>query len=349
VSDRARIRDVAERAGVSVGTVSNVLNRPDLVAVGTRQRVEEAVESLRYVRNEPARLLRSGQSRTVGLIVPDVANPFFTDVARGVEDVTSAAGILVIVCNSDSGVDKEARYLRMLAEHQVLGVLDVPAGPSAAVRQLRDRDVPVVLLDYTGPARGRCSVSVNDIGGGQLAISHLLSTGHRRVSFVGHGSGPARQVADRLAGARAAMAAAGRDPDDLELLPTSSLTVQGGIEAARALLSLPRRRRPTGVACANDLLAIGMLQEVLRSGARVPQDVAIVGYDDIAFAAAAAIPLTSVRQPRNLLGRRGAELLLDEATNAQHRHTNVVFEPELIVRASTDSHQTSRDGSRSFS
>ena len=159
MTDRPRIGDVARHAGVSVGTVSNVLNRPDLVADATLRRIEEAIDSLNYVRNESARQLRSGQSRTIGLIVPDVANPFFTDVARGVEDVTSAAGVLVIVCNSDSGVEKEQRYLRMLDEHQVLGILHVPAGQNGAPVRGRDRRVPLVMLDHTArrgaPARWR--------------------------------------------------------------------------------------------------------------------------------------------------------------------------------------------------
>jgi LacI family transcriptional regulator len=335
MNGRASIHDVALRAGVSVGTVSNVFNRPELVAEETRRRVENAVASLRYVRNESARLLRSGQARIVGLIVPDVANPFFTDVARGVEDVTSAAGVLVIVCNSDGDGDKEARYLTMLAEHQVLGVLHVPAGAKATMGALRHREIPVVLLDYQGPARGRCSVSVNDVFGGRLAVGHLLGAGHRTIGFVGTGIEPPRQVVQRLAGARQAMVDAGRNPNGLKLMATTSLTVQGGVDAAQALLGLPRRQRPTGVACVNDLLAIGMLKELLRSGVRVPQDVAIVGYDDIAFAESAAIPLTSIRQPRNQLGRRAAELLLDEAAGGPHRHSTVVFEPELIVRESS--------------
>ena len=183
MTDRPRIGDVARHAGVSVGTVSNAFNRPDLVADATLRRIEEAVDSLNYVRNESARQLRSGQSRTIGLIVPDVANPFFTDVARGVEDVTSAAGVLVIVCNSDSGVEKEQRYLRMLAEHQVLGILHVPAGQNGAPVRGRDRRVPLVMLDHTGPARGS-----------------LLGGGRRRERRAAGGRPPAgdRPPADRL-------------------------------------------------------------------------------------------------------------------------------------------------------
>jgi LacI family transcriptional regulator len=272
----------------------------------------------------------------VGLIVPDIANPFFTDVARGIEDVVSASGAMVIVCNSDNDSDKEQRYLTMLAEQQVLGVLHVPLDmPSAALRRLHDRGIPVVLLDYKGRSRQQCSVSVNDVGGGQLAVGHLLESGHRRVAFLGAGGSPLHQVADRLAGATRAMTAAGRSADDLQILPPTTLNVAGGVAAARALLALPRKRRPTAVACVNDLLAIGMLQELVSRGVRVPDDMAIVGYDDIAFAAAVATPLSSVRQPRQQLGRRAAELLIDEASSDDHVHSRLVFEPELIVRESS--------------
>jgi LacI family transcriptional regulator len=331
----AGIRDVAERAGVSVGTVSNVFNRPDVVAASTRRRVEEAVAALRYVRNESARQLRMGQSRTVGLIVPDIANPFFTDLARGVEDVTSAGGALVIMCNSDDDPDKEDRYLTMLAEQQVLGVLLVPiASSAAAADRLNERGIPVVLLDYKGRSRRQCSVSVNDKAGGGLAVTHLLDSGHRRVAFVGAES-KLRQATDRLAGARQALVDAGRSDDELTILPAPSLNVAGGVAAAQALLSLPKATRPTAVACVNDLLALGMLQGLLRAGARVPDDVAIIGYDDISFAGAAAVPLSSIRQPRHDLGRRAAELLLEEATSEGHQHERVVFEPTLIQRESS--------------
>ncbi len=252
--------------------------------------------------------------------------------------MTSAAGVLVIVCNSDSGVEKEQRYLRMLAEHRVLGILHVPAGRDGTPtrrRHGRDGRVPLVLLDHTGPAKGACSVAVDDVSGGLLAVAHLLASGHRHIGFVGRVAAPPSQVTDRLAGARAALRAAGRPAANLRVLPTTSLTFEGGVDAGRALVAMPASKRPTAVACVNDLLAIGIMQQVLRSGLRVPDDIAIVGYDDIAFASAAAVPLTSVRQPRNLLGRRAAELLLDETTNPDHRHTSVVFQPELIVRDSS--------------
>lgn len=332
----AGIRDVARRAGVSVATVSNVFNRPEVVASPTRQRVLDAVNALGYIRNESARHLRLGQSRTVGLIVPDIANPFFTDVARGVEDVVRAAGSLVIVCNTDDDREKERQYITLLAEEQVQGVLTVPVrGSRKAAPLLRDRNVPVVLLDSTDRSGSLCSVAVDDVTGGRIAVAHLLEQGHRRVGFIGSGY-DARQVIDRLSGARTAMSGAGHDPQALITFAATALTIDGGVEAARAMLAMPLRRRPTGVACVNDLMAFGVMQELLRSGLRVPEDVAIVGYDDIGFAVAAAIPLSSVRQPRQRLGEHGAKLLLAEAAGNGHRHESVVFRPDLIVRASSD-------------
>jgi LacI family transcriptional regulator len=332
----AGIRDVAASAGVSVATVSNVFNRPNIVAPETRRRVTEAVAALGYVRNESARQLRMGQSRTIGLILPDITNPFFTDIARGVEDTTSAFGSLLIVCNSDNEPDKEKRYLTMLAEQHVQGALTVPVrGAVSSARLLQDRGIPVVLLDINDRSGKLCSVAVNDVAGGSLAMAHLLGNGHRRVGFVGTGH-DVHQAVDREKGAREALEGAGLDPGALMTLATTDLNFAGGTDAARRLLKLPPRRRPTAVTCVNDLLAVGLLHELLRSGARVPDDVAIVGYDDIVFAEAAAVPLSSVRQPRHELGTRAAQLLLAEADGDRHHHKAVVFEPELIIRASSD-------------
>jgi LacI family transcriptional regulator len=329
------IRDVAAHAGVSVATVSNVFNRPEVVAPSTRTRVDHAIAALGYVRNESARQLRLGQSRTIGLIVPDITNPFFTDVTRGVEDVISAAGGMVIICNSDDDPDKESRYVTVLAEQRVQGVLLVPvSGSQAATARLRDRGIPVVLLDSTGATDDISSVSVNDIAGGRIAVAHLLAAGHRRIAVLGAGS-DAPQAVDRIEGARRAFRAAGLRPDAVRLLPAHGLNVEGGARAARDILEQKPRSRPTAVACVNDLLALGLLHELIRNGVRVPHDIAIVGYDDIGFAEAAAVPLSSVRQPRRHLGRRAAELLLDECSGEGTGHDRVVFEPELVIRTSS--------------
>ena len=330
------IRDVAAHAGVSVGTVSNVLNRPDVVAEPTRSRVRAAIKQLGFIRNESARQLRAGRSRTIGLVVLDVANPFFTDVARGVEDEASESGLAVILCNSDDRQTKETHYLELLEEHRVQGILITPvSGAHERVAQLQRRGTPVVLVDSRSPARGQCSVSVDDVLGGDIAVSHLLAAQHERIAFAG-GPMSVRQVADRREGAVRALERAGFSGDDLYVIETPALNVPAGQKAGAAIAELPAARRPTAVFCANDLLALGVLQEMTARRIRVPESIAIVGYDDIEFAAAAAVPLSSVRQPRQQLGRTAARLLLDEALGeVPHQHRQVVFEPELVVRRSS--------------
>ncbi len=191
-----------------------------------------------------------------------------------------------------------------------------------------------MLVDRVRDGATQCSVAVDDVHGGRLAVEHLLERGHERITFVG-GPPSVGQVRDRLTGAREAMVAAGRDPEDLVVTTTAALTVAEGRGSGERINGTARRSRPTAAFCANDLLALGLLQQSVSFGVRVPDDLAIVGYDDIDFAGAAAVPLTSVRQPRRELGRTAAELLIDEATNPAHEHQHVNFTPELVARAST--------------
>lgn len=331
------VKDVAAAAGVSVGTVSNVLNRPDRVGAATRSRVEAAIERLGFVRNESARHLRAGASRTVGFLVLDAANPFFTDVARGIEEAAREAGLAVFLCNSDNSRQREHDYLELLFEQRVRGVLVTPVDPPGptGLSLPVGPGIPIVLVDRTAGEQ-YCSVSVDDVYGGRLAGEHLVGAGHRRVAFVG-GPETVGQVRDRLTGLReAVLAAGGPEPT---VLSTSALTVAQGRAAGRRLAEMVASSRPTAAFCANDLLALGLLQEMTRLRVRVPQEVAIVGYDDIEFAAAAVVPLTSVRQPRHRIGRTAAELLVGETEPAEgsgeHRHRQVVYLPELVVREST--------------
>ncbi|GAA1374694.1 LacI family DNA-binding transcriptional regulator [Streptomyces beijiangensis] len=332
------IKDVARAAGVSVGTVSNVINRPEAVAARTRARVLSAIDRLGYVRSESARQLRAGHSRIMGLLVLDMGNPFFVDVARGAERAAREAGLGVMVCNSAQSADEEAEYLAHFAEQRVRGVLLTPADATGRnIEAFRRHGIPFVLVDRVSDDTTECSVSVDDVLGGALAVRHLVDAGHRSLAYV---SGPPslNQVRDRRTGALKALSAAGLGPDALRELPTERLDVASGRDAGARLLGLSRR--PTAVFCANDLLALGVLQAMFAAGVDVPGELAIVGYDDIEFAAAAAIPLTSVRQPAVTLGALAAELLLAETETETgdgqpHEHRRVILKPELVVRRSS--------------
>lgn len=330
------IRDVAARAGVSVGTVSNVLNHPTKVSGPSAERVIAAIAELGFVRNDAARQLRAGSSKTVGLIVLDVRNPFFTDLARGAEDRAADAGLSVILGNSDENSGRESTYLDLFEEQRVLGVLISPFGDvTARLERLRERGTPAVLVDRSSGDSPFSSVSVDDVAGGRLAVEHLLAQGRRRLAFVG-GPFEIRQVADRFAGAQRAVET---QPDaTLERIELPALSVLAGREAGAAIVARAHADRPEAIFAANDLVAMGVLQALLMQGAsgiRVPADIAIIGYDDIDFASAAVVPLSSIRQPSTLIGQTAIEILMEEADDRSLPPRNVVFQPELVVREST--------------
>jgi LacI family transcriptional regulator len=327
------IRDVAAAASVSVGTVSNVLNAPERVAPATVARVHAAIERLGFVRNDAARQLRAGRSRCVGLLVLDVGNPFFTDVARSAERHAAQSDLVVLLGTSDDDPQRERAYLETFDEQRVFGLLISPVGEDLdRVLALHGRGVPVVLVDRDGSGTPFASVAVDDVAGGRLALTHLCERGRRHIAYVG-GPLSLRQVADRLAGARDAV---GGYPDaTLEVIPTQEPSVLAGRAAGERLCARPDDRRPDAVFCANDLLAIGMMQALTNSGVSVPGDIALIGYDDIDFARSAAVPLSSIRQPSADIGVTAIDLLLAavESPEAEPRH--VVFRPELVARAST--------------
>ncbi|MBM7054306.1 LacI family DNA-binding transcriptional regulator [Streptomyces durocortorensis] len=331
------IKYVAHHAGVSVGTVSNVLNTPRRVSERTRERVQTVIKELGYVRSEHARQLRGGRSRLLALLVLDLANPFYVEIARGAETAARAAGLGVMVCSSGRGGTDESHYLDLFAEHRVRGVLVTPAATrTPALGALRRQGIPYVLADCRATGPDTCSVSVDDVTGGEMAGRHLAAAGHRSIAYV---RGPAhlRQVADRGTGLLRALAEAGQT-DHVTEIPSDTADVSAGRDALARLLGLARR--PSAVFCSNDLMALGVLQAAYEAGISVPRDLAIVGYDDIEYAAAAAVPLTSVRQPAYELGSRAVDLLLGEASGSAggaHTHRNIVLRPELVVRKSTRS------------
>jgi LacI family transcriptional regulator len=298
------------------------------------ERVQSAIATLGFVRNDSARQLRAGRSSTVGLIVLDGGNPFFTDVARGAEDAAMDNGLAVLIGNSDESTDRERTYVDLFEERRVAGLLISPAGDDLSrLARLRDQGTAVVLVDRRADDEHFASVSVDDIAGGRIAVEHLAAIGRTRIAFVGGPFG-IRQVADRHAGALAAAQAAGIR---LEALPTTSLSVLEGRRIGEAIQARPAAERPDAVFAANDLLAVGLEQAfIMRGTIAVPEQIAIVGYDDIAFAESAVVPLTSVRQPAQDLGRRAIELLTKQVEQGQDIDLeHVEFTPELVVRQSS--------------
>ncbi|WP_084124095.1 LacI family DNA-binding transcriptional regulator [Demequina sp. NBRC 110054] len=328
------VKEVAARAGVSVGTVSNVLNRPDMVKAETVEKVHAAIDELGYVPNAAAQALREGQSRSIGFVALDVTNPFFTDVARGAEREAARKGLSVLLANSDENAEREQSHIELFERGRVRGLLVSPlAEDLGRLRDVRRRGIPVVLVDRGTEDTSFASVAVDDVAGGEIAARHLLDGGRRRLAFVG---GPAslRQVTDRYRGAAAAVA--GIDDATIEFVETKALSLRGGMRVGAELRPRVAAGEIDGIFAANDLLAIGLQQGLLGGDepVTIPGDVALVGYDDISFAAAAVVPITSIRQPRELIGET-AVTLLEELREPDAQPRQVVFAPELVVRASS--------------
>ena len=328
------MREVAAAAAVSVGTVSNVLNSPEKVSQATVARVQAAIDELGFVRNDAARQLKAGRSRSVGLVVLDVGNPFFTDIARAAEQSASEHNLTLLLGTSDDDARRERAYIDAFDEQRVFGLLVSPIGDDLdRLRTVQQRGTPIVLVDRDGRGTPFDSVAVDDVAGARSAVAHLCDTGGRRIAFVG-GPPELRQVRDRLRGAQEAVASV--IGARLEVIDAPALTVLEGRAVGERILERPRARRPEAVFCANDLLAIGVLQAlVLRGGVRVPDDIALVGYDDIDFAASAVVPLTSVRQPARAIGATAIDLLMAASEDRERIPDHVLFQPRLVIREST--------------
>lgn len=328
------VRDVAERAGVSVGTVSHVLNHPERVAGPTLDRVRAAIDELGFVRSETARRLRHGGSSLVGVLVHDISNPFFTEAARGIEDRLREDDRVPMLGSTDSDPDRERELMGLLAGLDVRGVIVTPSTSTLDnLEVLAGRGIRVVLMDHPPISAELPTVSGDDVAGARAAVAHLIGLGHRRIGFV-NGPLSVRQSVDRRDGVLAALSDAGLDPAEAlrEIEAISGghgYTADAGAAGAASLLraSAP----PTALFCANDQLAIGAMREIRRRGLSIPGDVAIVGYDDVTIASELITPLTSVHVPMRDIGRAAADLLLADAPETRH----VAFAPELVVRAST--------------
>lgn len=333
---RSGMRDVARAAGVSVSTVANVLSRPEIVAAETRRRVERAIRLEGYLPHGPARQLRGRPSPIVGSVILDLANPFYAELNRGIEDRLTEADCVVLACSTDLQPAKERRLLDLLQQQAVRGIIISPIGPDpAGLLEVARYGTPVVLVDHPRRQLDLCAVTVDDVLGGRLAADHLLALGHRRIAYVSAAVEPTA-VTRRRAGVHAALTTAGLDPGEALLDVRMQIHPPPLLDAAVAAVArlLTADPLPTAVICMNDTTALGVLHGLDAAGLRVPADISVVGYDDLRFTARLAPPLTTVHQPKYHLGRAAADLLLDEA-RPDHTHREIEFRPTLTVRSST--------------
>jgi LacI family transcriptional regulator len=329
------VQDVAKLAGVAPITVSRVVNNSGYVSTKTRLKVEAAIAELNYVPNTLARSLRLRQSHTLALVLTDISNPFWTTVARSVEDTSNEAGFSVFFCNTDESPHKQDEYLRVLMQKRVDGVLLVPAQVDAElIPWLQSQDTPVVVLDRRVSHEQVDVVRCDAEGGAFKLVQHLLELGHRRIAVL---SGPQQvsTAADRVAGYRRAMAGAG-----IDVLPGwvcyGEFTRVSGYEMAQQALNL--EPRPTALFGVNNFIALGALRAAKDAGLRVPEEISLVAFDDFASEFVVDPFLTVVAQPVAEMGRRATELLLARMKvdrPDQEDYQEIVLPTEVIVRKSS--------------
>jgi LacI family transcriptional regulator len=326
------MRDVAERAGVSVTTVSHVINETRPVSDELRRRVLASMDELGYQPNRLARSLRRGQTHTIGMIIPDNANPFFAEMARGVEDTSFENGYSLILCNSDGDLDKELLYTNTLVEKRVDGILFVAAGLSTdRILDLQTRKTPLVVVDRDLPDAAVDSVLTDNAQGGWLATRHLIELGHRRIACI-TGPSDVTPSADRVTGYRQAMREEGI-PIDEALIVKGDFRYDSAYRASTELLQM--QDPPTAIFACNDLMAVAAMRAALEQGQQVPDDLSVVGFDDVRLAAFANPPLTTIAQPKYEMGVVAATMLLQRMRYHERPAHRRVFETSLVTRRST--------------
>jgi DNA-binding LacI/PurR family transcriptional regulator len=324
------LEQVAHRAKVSTATVSRVLNNASVVKTSTRARVVKAIEELKYHPNLHARNLAGGKSRTFGMIVSNMENPFFFDIYKTVESDAHAAGYEVVVANTDYRTEQLVNSIRLMIGRRVAGLAAIVSEMEPAlIDELNDSGVPVVFYDVGAPRRNITNIRVNYRRGIDKVIDYLYSLGHRRLGFVGHHAtlGPINERA------KAVIDAAARYPDVTVRTAADTDTLDGGRLATRALLG--SGDTPTAIVCVNDIMAVGALRELRERGLRVPQDVSVTGFDNVKLSEFCYPALTTVHIPRDQVGHLVADALLAKTDKASAAEHEMLIDPEFVLRDST--------------
>ena len=325
------IKDVAREAGVSTATVSHVINNTRFVSEDVRARVLQAIEQCRYYPNAHARSLASGNSRILGLVISDIANPFFPELVKAIETAAFERGYEVMLTNTNYDADRASHYVRRFIERKVAGVaLMTSELDKKLIEDLARREVPVVFLDLGKPGKNMSNLRVDYETGIEEAILHLVALGHRKIAFI---SGPPhlRSAQRRLEAFKNAKKQL--FPDEPELIYHGNFKIEGGRRAGNEILN--SGDLPTAVLAANDLMALGAISEFRRAGLEVPRDISIVGFDNIAFAALANPTLTTVSLPRSELGRRAVEALMQTMEHPAQQGVEITIPTHLIIGNST--------------
>jgi len=328
------IKDIAARAGISYATVSRALNGKYGVSQATREKVMALAEEMGYRPNAIAQGLVNRSTKTVGLIIPDITSPFFPRVALGVEDTMMNAGFSVFLCNTNWDLEREKNALVQLCQKQVDGILlSTIAAHSNEIEDIVSRQLPLVYLSSYPEGTEKSYVRLDNIKGADMAVSHLLSRGRRKIAFVGSSQEP-HSLEDRLVGYRKALSRADLPVDD-DYIILGEFQEQSGYMLIRELLE--RGIVPDGVFAENDLIAMGVVQGALDSGYRVPEDMSVIGFDDIPIASHREIQLSTIHQPKYRIGQYAAEIMLHQMDRDPEERDveRKTLQPELIVRRSS--------------
>jgi DNA-binding LacI/PurR family transcriptional regulator len=330
----ASLQEVAKRAKVSIATVSRVLNKSDKVVPETRAVVEQALLDLGYRPSRVARRLRmnSGHAHLVGLIIPDIQNPFYAEIARGVEDAAYASKYALILCNSDENLEKERFYLDVMRDESVDGVVLPPFDDTdVAVAEMVKTGIPVVCVDRSHAKVKTDLVEVDNYQGALEAVRHLIEKGHKSIALI-EGRTQVSTSRERRRGYLDALAAHGITPRK-DLMRAGDFKQESGRVLTNELLDL--RKPPTALFVCNNLMTVGALGALHQRGLRIPVDVALVGFDDLPWAEALDPPPTVVRQPAYEVGKQAMELLLKRIMEPDRPPVTVRLRPELVIRRST--------------
>jgi len=332
MTSNSTIVDVAKLAGVSTTTVSHILNGTRYVSDELKERVQKAIDELGYRPNSLARGLRKGESKTIGLIVPDNSNPFFADMLRQIERIGYANGYSVILCNTDGDTEKETCYTNVLIAQHVDGIIFISTTSSVEPLEelINSNEIPVIIIDRDIDLKATDVILVDNFQGGYDATQYLISLGHSRIACI---TGPSMVTAsaDRVHGYIKAMQDASL-PIGEDWVITGNFHVDGGEEGIRRILQMDPR--PTAVFACNDMMALGVLRGLRNSGLSVPGDLSLIGFDDISLASIVSPALTTISQPIDQISAKAIELLFNRIHKQKNEYSNerIVLPTKLIVR-----------------